>query len=384
MHRISFGFCILVSLLLGGCYAAAWDRDKLDYWSQQELAAPLHEALPDFEDRDEVRVLVFGDSGKPNTFETVASWMNQACGQRCDFALMLGDNFYLRGPSDSDPEEFDTHFKVPLVRGGEGLRSIPYWSVLGNHGYVSLWGRPPSEPTVQLAYTNTQLPSDTPLWLMPSHQYSIPKLPKWLTMVGFDSFFASDRKSFNGSDADYEALRSRYVSDMLEKVKRGQGWRVAFGHHPRLTIGDHAEGNYLRELPDLLKEALPMIYFSGHDHDQQLIEHAGLTQVVQGAASKTRAGQWGSERASEYFENSLKPFYSDTGSPISAEYCEKLGFAIARFTEFEFDLTFYWGDEDDKAAVAGPTWSWTRSADGSVHRVGSTSPGEFRDLCPNS
>ena len=69
MHRISFGFCLLVSLFLGGCYAAAWDRDKLDYWSQQELAEPLYEALPDFAGRDEVRVLVFGDSGKPETFK---------------------------------------------------------------------------------------------------------------------------------------------------------------------------------------------------------------------------------------------------------------------------------------------------------------------------
>ena len=198
MHRISHGLCLLASLLLGGCYAAAWDRDKLDYWSQQELSGPLNEALPNLEGRDEVWVLVFGDSGKPDTFETVAGWMNQACNLRCDFALMLGDNFYLRGPSESAPDEFETHFKQPLLQGGEGLRSIPYWSVLGNHGYVSLLGRPPSEPTVQLAYTNTQSPSDTPLWLMPSHQYSIPKLPPWLTRVGFDAVCASDRRSGNG------------------------------------------------------------------------------------------------------------------------------------------------------------------------------------------
>ena len=384
MHRISLGLSLLATLFLAGCYAAAWDKDKLDYWSKQELSDSLYQALPELEGREEITVLVFGDSGKPDTFETVAGWMNQACERRCDFALMLGDNFYLRGPSESAPEEFNTHFKEPLAQGGEGLRSIPYWAVLGNHGYVSLPGRPPSEPTVQLEYTNTQLPSDTPLWLMPSLQYSIPKLPSWLTMVGFDSFLASDPRSFNGSESDYEEIRDRYISELLETAKTGKGWRVVFGHHPRLTIGDHAESNYLRELPDMLEAALPLIYFSGHDHDQQLIEYGGLIQVVQGAASKTRAGKWGGAKARVHFKETLEPFYSQAGTPVFAEYCEKLGFAIARFSEFEFDLTFYWGSEDDDAAQAGPTWSWARSADGGVQRIGDAPVDDFRDLCPNS
>jgi hypothetical protein len=310
--------------------------------------------------------------------------MEKACAQRCDFALMLGDNFYLRGPSGSDPEEFEAHFKEPLAQAGDGLRSIPYWAVLGNHGYVSLFGRPPSDPAVQLAYTNSQSPSDTPLWLMPSLQYSIPRLPPWLTMVGFDSFFASDPRSFKGSESDFEEIRERYISDLLETAKTGQGWRVLFGHHPRLTIGDHAESNYLRELPDLLKDALPLVYFSGHDHDQQLIEYGGLIQVVQGAASKTRAAQWGGAKARVHFKETLEPFYSRAGTPVFAEYCEKLGFAIARFSEFRFELTFYWGSEDDDAAQAGPTWTWTRGVDGSIQRVGDAPGGGFSDLCSGS
>ena len=382
MFGIRAGICLFASLLLGGCYAAAWDREKLDYWSQQELSGELFEALPALQDSDEIRVLVFGDSGKPSTFQTVASWMEKACGQDCDFALMLGDNFYLRGPSESAPEEFERHFKEPLTQGGEGLRDLPYWAVLGNHGYVSLFARPPSEPAVQLEYTNTQSPSDTPLWLMPAHQYSIPRLPPWLTMVGFDSFFASDPKSFKGSELEYEETRDRYISDLLDTAKAGQGWRVAFGHHPRLTIGDHAEGNYLRELPDMLKSALPLIYFSGHDHDQQLIEYGGLIQVVQGAASKTRAGQWGSERAEEYFEETLRPFYTEPGTPVSAQYCEKLGFAIATFSEFRFNLTFYWGEEEDEEAQPGPNWSWKRHPDGSIERQDKAPGDDFTNLCP--
>ncbi len=382
MLQFRDGIYLLSCLLLGGCYAAAWDRDKLDYWSQQELSRGLYEALPNLEEQDEVHVLVFGDSGKPETFGTVAAWMDKACVGRCDFALMLGDTFYLRGPSASAPEEFETHFKEPLSIGGEGVSALPYWAVLGNHGYVSLFARPPSEPAVQLEYTNTQSPADTPLWLMPSHQYSIPRLPPWLTVVGFDSFFASDEKSFRGSEADYEEERGRDISNLLDTAKAGAGWRVVFGHHPRLTIGDHAEGNYLRELPDMLKSALPLIYFSGHDHDQQLIEYAGLIQVVQGAASKTRATQWGSERAEEYFEETLKPFYTEPGAPISAEYCEKLGFAIATFSEFRFELTFYWGEEEDEEAQPGPTWSWMRSSDGSVEREGGPPGDDFTDLCP--
>ncbi len=382
MRGFRVGIYLIGSLILAGCYAAAWDRDKLDHWSQQALSPELYKVLPDLAERDEVHVLVFGDSGKPSTFQAVAAWMDKACGRRCDFALMLGDNFYLRGPSESAPDEFETHFKQPLTRGGEVLADLPYWAVLGNHGYVSLFARPPSEPAVQLEYTNTQSPSDTPLWLMPAHQYSIPRLPPWLTMVGFDSFFASDRKSFRGSDEEYEEARDQYISKLLDTAASGQGWRIAFGHHPRLTIGDHAEGNYLRELPDMLKSVLPMIYFSGHDHDQQLIEYGGLIQVVQGAASKTRASQGGSARAEDSFEETLKPFYTEPGTPVSAEYCEKLGFAIATFSEFRFELTFYWGDEEDEKAQAGPTWSWKRSSDGSVVREGEAPGDGFTNLCP--
>ncbi len=124
MLRIRVGICLLSCLLLGGCYAAAWDRNKLDYWSRQELSRDLYEVLPDLEERDEIHVLVFGDSGEPETFGTVAAWMDKACVGRCDFALMLGDNFYLRGPSASAPEEFETHFKEPLSSGGEDLSAF--------------------------------------------------------------------------------------------------------------------------------------------------------------------------------------------------------------------------------------------------------------------
>ena len=376
---------LFLALLLGGCYAAAWDRDKLDYWSQQDLSVSLAGALPDLGQADEIRVLVFGDSGKPSTFETVAGWMGGACNARCDFALVLGDNFYLRGPTEMDPEKFDRHFHAPLKAAGNDLTSIPFWVVLGNHGYVELFTRPPSDPTVQLAFTNTQQPGDEPLWLMPSLHYGVPELPEWLTLVGFDSMFLSDRRTFSGDDAAYEELRGCYVERIHRAIssKDRDGWRVLFGHHPHVTVGSHADGNRMRAVPEPFDDELPLVYFSGHDHDQQLIEAGGLIQVVQGAASKTRARKWGSRKAEMFYEESLASAYAARNEALTVEYCEKYGFAIAAFREREFDLTFYWGEKDAAAPAGTATWSWRRDENGQVTRSGGGPGRGFTDLCPS-
>lgn len=370
--------------LLTGCYAASWNPQKLDAWSDREISPELAAQLPDLRERDEIRILVFGDSGKPETFRDVAKWMGKACADRCDFGLVLGDNFYLRGPSETDPDEFQTHFKQPLLDAHEEFRDRAFWVVPGNHAYVSLFGRPDSDPAVQLEYTHSQSPGDGPYWLMPALQFSVPLLPDWLTIVGFDSFLASDRRSFRGSDAEFLAYQSRYISRVYRELsaKQSLGWRVLFGHHPNVTIGGHHEGNRMRGVREPFAQSLPLIYFSGHDHDQQLIEAGGLIQVIQGSASKSRDGVWGVNKAEEYFQQALVPGYKKLRQEISAEYCEKLGFAIAEFRPDRFSLTFFWGHEGDGAILGSRTWRWTRSAKGEVLREDPPAAGTFVNLCP--
>lgn len=374
---------LVIPMLLGGCYAAAWDPDKLDQWAERELPESLMQQIPDFSTRDEVRILVFGDSGKPESFGKVAAWMDQACADRCDLALVLGDNFYLRGPSKQAPDEFRTHFKDPLSSHGNHLASLNYWVVLGNHGYVSLLGRPPSDPLVQLEYTYQQQPGDHPLWLMPARQYAVPRLPDWLNIVGVDTFFVADRRSFDGTDEAYEQALDEYlwrIHDSLS-AKGKKGWRVLFGHHPKMTIGDHANENQMTDVREPFNRLLPLIYFSGHDHDQQLIESGEVIQIIQGAASKTRADKWGGARAEEYFDGTLEPAYKRLGYATSAEYCEKLGFAIAVFREQEFVLTFYWGDADSPGVTGWKSWSWIRDEQGKISRSNPLEPGMFVNLC---
>ena len=377
---------LAMCLLLSGCYAAAWNPDRLDQWADRELPQSLMQHVPELESREEISILVFGDSGKPESFEKVVPWMGQACADRCDFALMLGDNFYLRGPSDPAPDRFRTHFKDPLSKHGAHLAGLNYWVVLGNHGYISLWGRPPSDPVLQLEYTYAQDPGDRPLWLMPAHQYAIPRLPAWLTVVGVDSFFGTDPDSFAGSAQEYEQARDAYVARVYDSLasKGDQGWRVMFGHHPKMTIGDHADENRIDDVPSPFEDLLPLIYFSGHDHDQQLIEAGGLVQVVQGAASKTRAKKWGVARAESYFDGTLAPAYERLGFATSAEYCEKLGFAIATFREYEFELTFYWGESGQPESSGQSSWSWSRQRNGEISRDQPVEPAMFVDICPDS
>lgn len=374
----------LLACLLSGCYAAAWNSEKLDYWSDQSLPEALMEKLPDLGQAEQVRMLVFGDSGVPEQFSTVAGWMAQACKADCDFALMLGDNFYLRGPSKNDADEFDRHFRQPLLRHPDVFGEMAIWVVLGNHGYVSLWARPPSEPSVQLQYTYSQSTDNGPYWLMPAHQYSIPGLPQWLTVVGFDSFFASDARSFHGDELEYGQARDEYVQAVYESVTAGQsdGWRVLFGHHPHVTMGAHYAGNRLKGVPDPFNRLLPLVYFSGHDHDQQLIDDGSLVQVIQGAASKTRASSWGAENAEKYFLDEVEPAYRAREESVTAAYCERLGFAIATFDRDSFHLVFYWGDEGARTPSGQRSWTWTRNAEGQLNRLQPALDDSFINLCP--
>jgi tartrate-resistant acid phosphatase type 5 len=191
-----------------------------------------------------VRVLAFGDFGNGSgeqkmVAQTIATYHR---GQRFDFAITLGDNFYSVGmESPSDPR-WKTWFEDLY-----GPLGIPFYAALGNHD----WGHPDS-PAAEILYSGL-----TPTWRMPAAYYTF--------TAGPVQFFALDTQSV--------ALAQKQLEWLDRELTISQArWKVVYGHHPI-----YSDGNY-EDRPDLIASLLPILanradaYICGHDHNLQALQ----------------------------------------------------------------------------------------------------------------
>lgn len=227
---------------------------------------------------DRVRFVALGDTGKGDaTQRAVAAGIRAVCASRgCDFALLLGDNLYPRGMDRRDDPRMDAVFTA--VYGDLGL---DFHAVLGNHDY----GMPPSDLRAgyQLDWASRQ-----PRFHLPALHYRFDAGPA--------AFWAldTDRVFWNGPSPQAEWLDETLAPSDAP-------WRVVFGHHPWRSDGEHgnagaytgwsnlpyASGRALRDLYEGHVAGRADLVLAGHDHNLQLIEHAGSALVVSGAGAST-------------------------------------------------------------------------------------------------
>jgi tartrate-resistant acid phosphatase type 5 len=230
-----------------------------------------------------VRFLAFGDQGEGNEAQQmVANAAELVCADRgCDFALLLGDNFYDVGVMSAMDQQFIDKFEHPY----DGL-DMRFYVVLGNHDYGELandWSR----GNYQVEYTQY---SDK--WYMPHFWYT------FSSESGGTQFFMFDtaRMMWNHDVGDQ---RQWLANEMLASSAY---WKVAVAHHPYVSNGKHGNaGNYegLSFLPFINGEQVKsflddfvcgqaQVYISGHDHNRQAFDPVcGTYFFVSGASSKT-------------------------------------------------------------------------------------------------
>jgi tartrate-resistant acid phosphatase type 5 len=208
------------------------------------------------------KILVFGDSGTGDeTQMKVAKAMKEFCGKNgCQFALMLGDNFYPAGVESADDPQFIEKFETPYA----GL-GIPIFVVLGEHD----WGRKGDMYNwkAQIDYSQK-----SKFWHMPSDVYSI-------TLENI-KIFALNTNSFP---------ISKYQKNWLKEElgKSTARWNLVFGHKPIYSYGYHGDTKFM------IEEALPILcgradlYLAGHEHNDQVLRaDCGLPLVISGSAGK--------------------------------------------------------------------------------------------------
>jgi tartrate-resistant acid phosphatase type 5 len=191
-----------------------------------------------------VRVLAFGDFGNGSgeqkmVAQTIATYHQ---GQRFDFAITLGDNFYSVGMESPSDLRWKTWFEDLY-----GPLGIPFYASLGNHD----WGHPDS-PAAEILYSGL-----TPTWRMPAAYYTF--------TAGPVQFFALDTQSVALAQKQREWLDRELTNSQAR-------WKVVYGHHPI-----YSDGNY-EDRPDLIASLLPILanrvdaYICGHDHNLQALQ----------------------------------------------------------------------------------------------------------------
>ena len=278
------------------------------------------------------RFVAFGDQGEGNTAQYAAGEAAATvCAEKgCDFALLLGDNFYDAGVSSVSDEQFATKFELPYAK-----LDMPFYVILGNHDYGETsfeWYRGEFQKDYAL---------QNPKWILPKEYYS------FQTGEGLADFFAFDTARIMWGDM---------VDEQRDFLNTAIGeseaiWKVAFAHHPYLSNGKHGNaGNYEgfsfipiasgESIKDFMDEVIcgkVDLYLCGHDHNRQSFtasaSNCGVNFIVNGASSKSsdfayhddNFTLWGDDQKEgfvwlEIIEDKMTVIWYDSDGNIDFEY----------------------------------------------------------------
>ncbi len=237
-----------------------------------------------------VRFVAIGDVGEGNANQyAVAQAIVDRCAELgCDFGVLLGDNFYDSGVDGIDDPQWQEKFELPY----EDI-DFPIYAALGNHDYGGNGlgvDFDTDKPQYQIDYTN-----HSRIWRMPAKYYSF--------SAEHADFWALDTNQVmtDPLNGDSDPQRDWLISDAAASLAT---WKIAFGHHPYISNGDHGNaGNYenvedfplpfvagkkVKEFMDIAVCGKIDIYLAGHDHNVQWLEpQCGTHFIVSGAGAKS-------------------------------------------------------------------------------------------------
>lgn len=213
-----------------------------------------------------VHFIALGDAGTGEAGQMlVAQALATTCGSRpCDFAILLGDNFYPAGVSSTDDPQWETKFVVPYAD-----LPFPFYAVLGNHDYgTDGYGDQYSLPQHQIAYAENH-----PDWVLPSRWYVFERGAA--TLFALSSYLLV-------RDFERDAQQSFFVEEIAAS---SLPWRIVLSHHPYLSNGYHGNageydgrldgskgsGIHYKEFVDEVLCGNVDLFLSGHDHNLQVL-----------------------------------------------------------------------------------------------------------------
>jgi len=225
----------------------------------------------------------WGMSGSATQHENGVTMGDFAARLDSQFMIAIGDNFYGAGVQTVDDphwkNEFEDVYKAPSLQ-------KPWYAVMGNHDYGGV-------PQAQIDYSRVSR-----RWTMPSRYYL--KTVKTRDGADVDMFFLDTTPMLNSYhageaaepakiNARYEdrAIQLRWLEASLAASKAP--WKLAFGHHPVYSGGQHGDTRELvTTLGPLFEKYGVQMSAYGHDHDLQHIVRGNVTYIGTGAGGATR------------------------------------------------------------------------------------------------
>jgi len=264
--------------------------------------------------------IAMGDAGTGSTKQKkIAMAIKKKCDAEkskrpCGFAILLGDNFYDIGVKSATDPQFKTKFSDMY-----NFLGFPFYITIGNHDYgvagLGGIGSNYQKAKYYLAYAKTN-----PVFVLPDRFYAFNKgNTSFVSLNTSEMFFNHDMKKQN-------AFIKKAVADANT---RKSVWKIAFGHHPYISNGTHGNaGNYdvfIKGLPN----PIPIVngsfikrhfdaeicnkfdfYFSGHDHNRQLLHpKCGIYHVVSGAGAKSKGWGKGKKNAVYFAKDTIGFFF---------------------------------------------------------------------------
>jgi hypothetical protein len=230
-----------------------------------------------------VRFVAVGDTGEGNAGQMrVAAGMKAACEAKgCDFALLLGDNLYPKGPTSPTDPELRRKIADPYAPLG-----VPVLAALGNHDDGGS-GWSPERGDHEIAWA--EAPS---WWKTPARHYRASIGDVDLIVLDTDAILY-------GRGGDQTSNVARWLKTTKAR------FTIVAGHHPMKSNGPHGDAGAYDRLPSLipvasgrsLKRFLERevcgkanVYLSAHDHVRAWMKDgcAGTELIVAGTGSKPK------------------------------------------------------------------------------------------------
>lgn len=248
----------------------------------------------------------------------VASAMKTYCGhQRCDFAVMLGDNIYPDGAmaNADDARRFRDLFTIPYGALVEGRENFRIYGVLGNHD----WHTSRAGAMAQVRFLETT----TPFFMnglfyrvapaAAQGEVEIFALDTEVLLAGTtvrEAVLAEDASEVETDEIEqlepWAAPQNEAERNMIEWLEAAltnskARWKIVIGHHPLWSTA----GSKFQQAKSLRRLILPVLcryadmYIAGHEHTLEVhtdnctealpgTDVTPLPQVVSGSASKMR------------------------------------------------------------------------------------------------
>ena len=191
------------------------------------------------------RVWVLGDPGTKNDIQRAVrdQYLKFTGSRATDLAILLGDNAYPDG-TDADYQ------KAIFEMYPETLRSVPFWSCLGNHD-----GKSANSITQSGVYYD--------IFTFPTRGQA------GGVASGTEAYFSFDYANIHfisldshDSDRTLEGPMAQWLKADLAATKRD--WIVAFFHHPTYTHGTH-NSDREKQLIEMRQVFLPILEAGGVD-----------------------------------------------------------------------------------------------------------------------